>query len=159
MLTTSSMSVDKREYCHHFSASEFLTRNIGNCECEASLPYSHNWYSTTVEKWFVFFCHLFLYWLVWQTNRWKIPCVRMLGCMCTQSCPTLCNPMDCTLPGSTIHGIFQARILAWIAISFSRVSFQPRDWTLVSGISCIGRQILYHCTTKEALRKYHVYLS
>ena len=36
-----------------------------------------------------------------------------------QSCPTLCNPMDCSLPGSTIHGIFQARILEWVAISFS----------------------------------------
>ena len=37
-----------------------------------------------------------------------------------QSCPTLCNPMDCSLPGSSIHGIFQARILEWVAISFSR---------------------------------------
>ena len=38
----------------------------------------------------------------------------------TQSCPTLCDPMDCSLPGSSIHGIFQARILEWVAISFSR---------------------------------------
>ena len=44
-----------------------------------------------------------------------------------QSCPTLCNPMDCTLPGSSIHGIFQARILEWVAISFSRKSSRPRD--------------------------------
>ena len=41
-----------------------------------------------------------------------------------QSCPTLCDPMDCSLPGSSIHGILQARILEWIAISFSRGSFQ-----------------------------------
>ena len=40
----------------------------------------------------------------------------------TQSCPTLCNPMDCSLPGSSVHGIFQARVLEWVAISFSRVS-------------------------------------
>ena len=40
----------------------------------------------------------------------------------TQSCPTLCNPMDCSLPGSSIHGIFQARVLEWVAISFSRYS-------------------------------------
>ena len=46
-----------------------------------------------------------------------------------QSCPTLCNHMDCILPGSSIHGISQARILEWIAISFSRGSFQPRDRT------------------------------
>ena len=39
-----------------------------------------------------------------------------------QSCPTLCDPMDCSLPGSSIHGIFQARVLEWVAISFSRRS-------------------------------------
>ena len=37
-----------------------------------------------------------------------------------QSCPTLCNPKDCSLPGSSVHGIFQARVLEWVAISFSR---------------------------------------
>ena len=45
----------------------------------------------------------------------------------TQSCPTLCNSMDCSLPGSSIHGIFWARILEWVIISFSRGSSQPRD--------------------------------
>ena len=54
-----------------------------------------------------------------------------------QSCPTLCDPMDCTLPGSSIHGIFQARILEWIAISFPRRSSQPRGWTQASCI--VGR--------------------
>jgi len=49
-----------------------------------------------------------------------------------QSCPTLCNYMDCSPPGSSVHGIFQARILEWVAISFSRRSSQPRDWTPVS---------------------------
>ena len=44
-----------------------------------------------------------------------------------QSCLTLCNPMDCSLPGSTVHGIFQVRILEWVAISFSRGSSWPRD--------------------------------
>ena len=45
----------------------------------------------------------------------------------TQSCPTLCDPMDCNLPGSSVRGIFQARVLEWGAISFSRGSSQPRD--------------------------------
>ena len=45
----------------------------------------------------------------------------------TQSCPTLCDPMDCSLPGSPVHGIFQTRILEWIAISFSRESSWPRN--------------------------------
>ena len=49
-----------------------------------------------------------------------------------QSCPTLCDPIDCSLPGSSVHVISQARVLEWVAISFSRGSFQPRDWTQVS---------------------------
>ena len=53
----------------------------------------------------------------------------------TQSCPTLCDPMDCSLPGSSIHGIFQARVLEWVAIAFSRGSSWPRDWTQVSHIA------------------------
>ena len=51
-----------------------------------------------------------------------------------QSCPTLCDPMDCSLPGASIHGIFQAIVLEWIAISFSRGSSRPRDRTQVSHI-------------------------
>ena len=67
-----------------------------------------------------------------------------------QSCPTLCNPMDSSPPGSSVHWIFQARILEWAAISYSKASYQPRNQTLVSCVSCISRQILYHCTTWEA---------
>ena len=51
-----------------------------------------------------------------------------------QSCPTLCDPIDCSLPGSSVHGIFQARVQEWIAISFSRGSSQPRARTRVSHI-------------------------
>ena len=67
-----------------------------------------------------------------------------------QSCPTLCDPMDCSLPGSSVHGVLQARILEWVIIPFSRGSSRPRDQTCVSCISCIGRWILYHCATWEA---------
>ena len=49
-----------------------------------------------------------------------------------QSCPTLCDPMDCSLSGSSIHGVFQARVLEWIAISFSRGSSRPRNRAWVS---------------------------
>ena len=59
----------------------------------------------------------------------------------TQLCPTLCAPVDCSLPDSSIHGIFQTRILEWVAISFPRGSSHPRDQTHVS---YIGRWILYH---------------
>ena len=64
-----------------------------------------------------------------------------------QSCPTLCDPIDCSLPGSSVHGVHQARILARVAISFSRGSSQLQDWTCVSCVSCIVRQIHYHCTS------------
>ena len=60
-----------------------------------------------------------------------------------QSCLTLCNPMDCSPPGSSVHGILQARILEWVAMPSSRGSSQPRDQTCVSYVSCIGRQVLY----------------
>ena len=59
------------------------------------------------------------------------------------SCPILCDPMDCSLPSSSVHGIFQARILMWIAISLSRGSSQPRYQTQVPWVFCIGRQFLY----------------
>ena len=52
----------------------------------------------------------------------------------TQSCLTLCDPTDCSLPGSSVHGILQVRILEWVAILFSRGSSWPRDWTQVSRI-------------------------
>ena len=52
-----------------------------------------------------------------------------------QSCPTLCDPVDCNLLGFSVHGILQARILEWIAISFSRGSSWPRDRTRISHIS------------------------
>ena len=64
-------------------------------------------------------------------------------CSVTQSCPALCDPMDCSPPGSSVHGTFQARILEWVASPSSRGSSQPRDWTHVSCVSCIGRLILY----------------
>ena len=54
------------------------------------------------------------------------------------------SAMDCSLPGFSVYGVFQARILEQVAISSSRGSSQPRNWTHVSYISCIGRQILYH---------------
>ena len=95
-----------------------------------------------------------------QTSLWKhflqnqsmVP--KRLGtaaleylCMCAQSCQTLCDPMDYSLPGSSVHGISQARILEWVAISFSRETSHPRDWTHISWITCTGRWLLYHSAT------------
>ena len=67
-----------------------------------------------------------------------------------QSCLTLCNPMDWCPPGSSVHGISQARILEWVAMPHFRGSSLPRDWT---HISCIGRQILYHWAIWEGFNE------
>ena len=61
-----------------------------------------------------------------------------------QSCPTLCNPMDYSLQGPSVHGILQERILKWVAISFFRGFSGPRDRISISYISCPGRWVLYH---------------
>ena len=59
------------------------------------------------------------------------------------------TPIDCNLPGYSVYEFLQAKILEWGAISYSRGSSWPRDWTHSSCVSCIGRQILYHCATLE----------
>ena len=64
-------------------------------------------------------------------------------CLRAQSCLTLCDPMDCSLPRSSVHGIPQAGILKWVAISSSRI-FLTQGLTHASYISCIGRQVPYH---------------
>ena len=78
-------------------------------------------------------------------------CLFFFWCVCAcvlsrSLCLTLFNPTNCSPPGSSVHGISQVRILEWVAISFSRVSSQLRDWTRVS---CTGGQILYHWATRE----------
>ena len=61
-----------------------------------------------------------------------------------QSYLTLCNPMECRWPGSSVHGILQTRILEWVAMPSSRGSSPARDWTHLSYVSCIYKQVLYH---------------
>ena len=71
-------------------------------------------------------------------------CVCVCVCVCsfTQSCLTLCDPMGYSPPGSSVHGILQARVLEWVAMLSSRGSSWPRDRTNISYASCIGRQVL-----------------
>ena len=66
----------------------------------------------------------------------------LLLCFCSAS-STLCNPMDCSPPGSFVHGILQAKILEWVAISFSRGTSRPTDWNCIYYI-CRMMQSLYH---------------
>ena len=71
----------------------------------------------------------------------------MCVCSVTKLCPSL-QPHDCNPPGFTVHGVFQGTVLEWVAISFSMVTYQPRDQTPVLYlVSFIDRQILYHWGT------------
>ena len=63
---------------------------------------------------------------------------------CFSCVQILRNPMDCRLPGSSVHGILQAKILEWVAVPSSRGPSRPRDRTCVSWVFCIGRWVLYH---------------
>ena len=84
------------------------------------------------------------------------------GAKSLQSCPTLCDPMDCSPPGSSVRGILQARTLEWALVSSSRGSSRPGDRTLVCCISCLGRQVLYHWChlgPSEQPMSHHIYLS
>ena len=97
----------------------------------------------------------------WQQRSWKLPlglsplggchltlpCCDVL-CLVTQLCLILCDPMDCSPPGSSVYAVFQARILEWIGISFSRGSSQTRSQIRVS---CIAGGFF----TTEPLRKPH----
>ena len=79
-------------------------------------------------------------------------CNKSMACgesKVVQSCPTLCDPMDSSLPRSSIHGIFQATVLEWVAISFSRRSSQPRDRTQVSRV--VGRHFTIWATREDGM--------
>ena len=77
----------------------------------------------------------------------SISCLKLLlnsHILCAQLCLILYNPMGHSLPGPSVHGILQTKILEWAAMPSSRGSPLLRDGIRVSCISCIGRQILYH---------------
>ena len=90
-------------------------------------------YSLTSDLWWI---------IVYKPLVW---CEWIVKVKSLSRVPTLRDPMDCSLPGSSVHGIFQARVLEWVTVSFSRRSSRPRDWTRVSHI--VGR-----CFTTWATR-------
>ena len=67
-----------------------------------------------------------------HSRKIKLTLCTKVKVLVTQSCPPLWNPMDSSLPGSSVHGILQARILEWVAMTFSSESSQPRDQTHIS---------------------------
>ena len=108
-----------------FSSRSSQPRNQTGVSCIAGRFFT-NW---AIRK-----AQYILWTSLWKKNESEI----------AQSCPTLCDPIDCSLPGSSIQGIFQARVLEWVAISFSRGSSWPRDRTRVSHI--VGRRFTVWAT-------------
>ena len=113
------ISMRKKNLCLEASSTRSCPRVSSLPACPTNLrlpsPYLHKW-----------------------VPIYQIPSILLFMCMCAQShqsCPTLCDPLDCSLPGSSVHGIFQARILEWLAISFSRGSSWPKDR---SHVPCIA---------------------
>ena len=102
--------------------------------------YLHSWYSSNLQN-------------IVETARAVISDFTVLAqcpqcaCSVTQPCLTLCYPMYHSPPCSSAHEISQARLLEWVAIFSSRGSSQLRDWTCISWISCIDRQIIHHWAT------------
>ena len=96
-------------------------------------------------------CHWysFLVYFVYEISLLEFFCYILCVCvLAAQSCPTLRDPMHFSPPGSSVHGILQARILEWAAIPFSRGCSWPRDWTLVS---CVAGRLFTFWSTREAL--------
>ena len=100
---------------------------------------SMHWSMVTFLWWL--FCE---YFYLWPKKLKLKKLFSLLACLLSfaQSCPTLWDPRNCNPPGSSVHGILQAGILEWVAISSSKESSQLRDWTNVSCVSCITGRLL-----------------
>ena len=132
---------------------KLLSSSVVYCTAKA------DWYYTLLSCYKILFSFfpLFCYILDTQTwislNSWPVPYTALI-IICSmqgQLCLTLCSPMDCSPPDSSIHGISQARVLEWGAISSFRRSSRPRDQTPISCVSWLSRWILYPSATWEAL--------
>ena len=124
--------------CYFISPfSKFLFWNISN---------EHNYHNGVSSCWYCSTFALFIF--LWYKHAAVCVLSRVW---------LLCDPIDCSLPGLSVHGISQARIVEWAAISYSRGFSPPRDLTHLSCVSCIGMWILYHCTTWKAHKNWYRY--
>ena len=137
----------KKSGDHYFSLSvaQVLSKIIIVCQNSNKTSFllicgmlSSVWLSFPIYE--TLYKYLKIFWplLCLPRNHYKVILGIILKCLnvthivsvkVAQSCLTLCDPMDCSLPGSSVHGIFQARILEWVAVPSSRGSSQPRDRT------------------------------
>ena len=121
-----------------FVDSAVIKKNVNNKykqECGEKRTLVHCWWETV--------------WRFLKKLKIELPCVHAKS---LQLCSTLCDPMDWSLPGSSVHGILQGRILDWVAISYSKGSSQSRDQTRVS---CIVGRFFTNWAKREAQRVIH----
>ena len=107
-------------------------------KCNPSDSILPQMFSNYPKRWMTYYFPLIFF--IWCHI---IKCLFLLF-SCAQLCSTICNPLDCSPPSSSDHGIFQARILEWVAVSFSRGSSQPRDQTCNSCVSCVAGSFFTH---------------
>ena len=117
------MTEDHKVGCHHQLDGREFDQALGVGDGQGSLAWCCPWGHKELDM---------TEWLKWAE-------LSKDQCVYTQLCLTLGNPLDCILPVSSVHGIFQARIWEWVAIFYSRGSSLPRDRTRVSCVYCIGR--------------------
>ena len=109
--------------------SSAITMGVGGCVVAAS-PGSQFWEPSFFNLFFNWRITALQTFVLCQTSTWINRESEV-----AQSYPTLCHPMDCSLPGFSIHGIFQAKVPEWVAFSFSKGSSRPRDQTQISRIT------------------------
>ena len=145
------MSFSPLIWCFHIFPHFRSQRTFWSCKKETKFPTDKkrqvpelSWKYLWIYKWVVR-----IFTRAWSVNSKTIKQSRY-DCVfwVTQWCLTLCNPIDCSPPGSSSHGFLQARILEWVAIPFSRGSSQPRDR---ASVSCIAGEFFTVWATREAL--------
>ena len=129
--------------------ASFFNWSLGDLYCCASFSQCTAKYTYSFQVPFHY-----SYYKTWDISNSTL--CGLLTVLVAQSCPTLCNPMGCSPPDSSVHGVLQARILEWVAIPFSRRSSQSRDWTWVSCIAGHQRRVLH---SRSLLFIYFLYQS
>ena len=124
LVVASTWNISTDNHMAHFLFHSDLWSNVTSSE----RPFWHAIWSVT--SW-----HSYLICPIVLPSSYHYLTPQGTQCLVIQSCPTLCNPMDCSPPGSSVHGILQARILEWVATPSSRGSSQPRDQTQGSHVA------------------------
>ena len=131
ILVSSSLTLFLLKMVYFLRASLSYNQHIINCT-DSSIQFDEFWH-TNIHSW----KHHHIKNIFITPKEFLMSLCNLVprACSVAKSCPTLCDPIEGSLPGSSVHGIFQARILEWVVTSFSRGSSQPRDRTCVPALT------------------------